>query len=76
MVADRGYLRQFFSSVTGSEVSGPMFTPDNTALFLAIQHPGEGGVFSAPITSWPGTAGTPRPSLVVIQAEDGRPIGS
>jgi len=73
---ERGYLRQFFSAVPGSEVSGPIFTPDNTSLFLAIQHPGEGGVFQAPITSWPGTEGTPRPSLVVIQAEDGRAIGS
>ncbi|MFN8675046.1 MAG: PhoX family phosphatase [Thermomicrobiales bacterium] len=72
---ERGYLRQFFSAVTGSEVSGPIFTPDNTSLFLAIQHPGEGGTFEAPITRWPDGAGAPRPSLVVIQATDGRRIG-
>lgn len=72
---ERGYLRQFFSAVPGSEVSGPIFTPDNTSLFLSIQHPGEGGTFEQPITSWPGEEGTPRPSLVVIQAEDGSRIG-
>lgn len=48
---ERGYLRQFFSSVVGSEVCGPEFTPDNTTLFLAIQHPGEGGTFEEQITS-------------------------
>ena len=30
--AGRGHLRQFFSAVTGAEVSGPIFTPDNTSL--------------------------------------------
>jgi secreted PhoX family phosphatase len=39
---ERGYLRQFFSAVPGAEVSGPVFTPDNTSLFLSVQHPGEG----------------------------------
>ena len=72
---ERGYLRQFFSAVTGSEVSGPIFTPDNTSLFLSIQHPGEGGTYEEPTTRWPDGAGAPRPSLVVIQAEDGRRIG-
>ncbi len=72
---ERGHLRQFFSAVTGAEVSGPIFTPDNTALFLSVQHPGEGGTFETPITHWPDGTGAPRPSLVVIQAEDGRRIG-
>jgi len=72
---ERGYLRQFFSSVVGSEVSGPMFTPDNTTLFLSVQHPREGGTFNEPITSWPGADGPPRPALVVIQAADGGRIG-
>jgi secreted PhoX family phosphatase len=74
--ADRGYLRQFFSSVTGSEVSGPHFTPDDTTLFAAIQHPGEGGTFDEPISSWPGESGPPRPAMVVIQSTTGAPIGS
>lgn len=40
-----GYSQQFFSSVDGSEVCGPEFTLDDTTLFLAIQHPGEGGTY-------------------------------
>lgn len=74
--ADRGYLRQFFSAVPGAEVSGPHFTPDNTTLFAAVQHPGEGGTFDEPASSWPGETGAPRPALVVIQSAAGAPIGS
>jgi secreted PhoX family phosphatase len=67
---ERGKVRQFFSSVPGAEVSGPAFTPDNTALFTAIQHPGEGGSFQEPLTRWPDGEGMPpRPSVVVITTE-------
>ena len=68
---------KFFAAVTGAEVTGPIFTPDNTALFVAIQHPGEGGTFEEPITNFPdgGTTG-PRPSIVVITKDDGGVIGS
>lgn len=74
--AERGKLQQFFSTVAGSEVCGPEFTPDNRALFLAIQHPGEGGTFEKPISTWPDRAGMPKPSVIVIQAYDNRRIGS
>lgn len=74
--ANRGYLRQFFSAVIGSECAGPRFTPDNTTFFLSVQHPGEGGTYEEPTTSWPGTSGPPRPTVVVIQKEDGGRIGS
>lgn len=67
---ERGYLRQFFSSVTGAEVSGPIFTPDNTSLFLSVQHPGEGGSYEQPLSSWPDGDGPVKPSVVVIQAND------
>ncbi|MCB0826447.1 MAG: PhoX family phosphatase [Armatimonadetes bacterium] len=72
---ERGYLRQFMSSVKGSEVCGPEFTPDCTTLFLAIQHPGEGSTFENPSTHWPDGYGVPRPSVVAIRAQDGRRIG-
>jgi secreted PhoX family phosphatase len=73
--AERGRVQQFFSTVRGSEVCGPEFTPDNRTLFLAIQHPGEGGTFDEPISDWPDRQGLPRPSVITIQAFDSRPIG-
>ena len=73
---DRGRLRQFMSSVPAAEVCGPEFTPDGTTLFLAIQHPGEGSKYGAFSTSWPDGEGPPRPSVIAIRAEDGRPIGT
>jgi secreted PhoX family phosphatase len=65
---ERGFLRQFFSSVAGAEVSGPVFNLDNTALFASIQHPGEGGSFEQPISRWPDGEGVSKPSVVVIQS--------
>ncbi len=73
--SERGNVQQFFSTVTGSEVCGPEFTPDNTTLFLAIQHPGEGGTFEKPVSAWPDRQGLPRPSVITIQGFDGRVIG-
>jgi len=73
---ERGYVRQFFSSVPGAEVSGPEFTPDNTSLFASIQHPGEGGSFDEPVSLWPDGEGTARPTVVVIQADSGGRIGA
>ena len=74
--AERGNLKRFFTSVPGAEVSGPVFTPDNTSLFTAIQHPGEGGSFESQISTWPDGTGAPRPSVVVIQAENGGRVGA
>jgi len=73
---ERGFVKQFFSAVPGAEVSGPIFNPDNTALFLSVQHPGEGGTFEEPVSTWPNGESPVRPSVVVIHATDGRPIGS
>ena len=68
---ERGYARQFFSSVPGAEVSGPVFNTDDTALFLSVQHPGEGGSFEEPISTWPLGESPVRPSVVVITTEGG-----
>ena len=73
---ERGYVKQFMSSVPGAEVSGPIFTPDNTTLFVAIQHPGEGGTFEEPAVRWPDPEGPARPALVVFQKDDGGVIGT
>jgi hypothetical protein len=72
---ERGFVRQFFSSVAGAEVCGPEFNPDNSALFLAIQHPGEGGTFEEPVSTWPDGDVPPKPSVIVVQREDGGPVG-
>ncbi len=48
----RALTRCFFQAPTGAEVCGPIFTPDDATLFLAIQHPGEdsGSTFEKPST--------------------------
>jgi secreted PhoX family phosphatase len=68
---ERGYAKQFFSSAIGAEVSGPIFNPDDTALFTSVQHPGEGGTYDAPISQWPLGETPVRPSVVVITAANG-----
>jgi secreted PhoX family phosphatase len=36
----RGTSKHFFRLPNGAELCGPFFTPDDTSLFLAVQHPG------------------------------------
>jgi LPXTG-motif cell wall-anchored protein len=71
---ERGFLRQFYATVAGTETCGPEFTPDNRTVFLAIQHPGEGGTFAEPVSTWPG-GDIPKPSVIAIQSAAGSPIG-
>jgi len=42
----------FYQAPTGAEVCGPIVTPDDRTMFLAIQHPGEdrGSTFEKPST--------------------------
>jgi len=73
---ERGYVRQFLSSVIGSETTGPELTPNNEALFVSIQHPGEGGTFDSPTSHFPDGSNAPRPSVLVITKTGSGVIGS
>jgi hypothetical protein len=59
----------------GCEICGCEFTPDGRTLFLAIQHPGEGGTVDEPVSHWPdGGDLPPRSSIVAVRREDGGAI--
>lgn len=85
----RGYSKMFFRVPVGAELCGPCFTPDDKALFVAVQHPASDGTkdyepfgrvstFEDPATRWPDfNENMPvRPSVVAITKRDGGVIGS
>lgn len=75
----RALTRLFYQAPTGAEVCGPCFTPDETTIFLAIQHPAEdaGSSFEQPSTRWPDFRDNlpPRPSVIAIVRKGGGPVG-
>ena len=83
----RGTSKQFYGVPIGAELCGPMFTPDDETLFVAVQHPGiaEDGGFDDGATaaqSWPPSwpdfrpGMPPRPSIVAITKRGGGKIGT
>ena len=84
----RGTSKHFYRCPAGAELCGPIFTPDDRTLFVAIQHPADDGpdwpefgrvsTFEDPSTRWPDFKDgmPPRPSIVVITKEDNGTIGS
>ncbi|MEE2826272.1 MAG: PhoX family phosphatase [Planctomycetota bacterium] len=73
----RALTKQFFHVPTGAELCGPCFTPDNSTLFVGVQHPGEYSTFDEPSTRWPNDATSdlpPQPSVVAITRRGGGPI--
>lgn len=77
---DRARTKHFLRTPRGAELCGPCFTPDDGALFVAVQHPADekGSTFDSPSTGWPDfTQGMPaRPSVVVVTKQGGGPVGS
>lgn len=77
---DRARTRLFFQGPRGSELTGVCLTPDDHSLFVSVQHPGEeeGSDFEAPSTRWPDfdLQLPPRPAVVVVNHQEGLPIGS
>jgi uncharacterized protein len=72
---ERGRVMQLLSAVNGSEVASLVFDPLSEALFVSIQHPGEGGSLAEPTSRWP-TGSVALPSVIVVSREDGAPIGA
>jgi secreted PhoX family phosphatase len=64
-----GEAYQFASAPKEAEMTGPSFTPDETTLFLSVQHPGEETEnINNPASMWPHRTGDniPRPAVVAI----------
>lgn len=59
---------QFASGPIEAELTGPCFTPDESTLFLSVQHPGEESASLTKLMShWPdGGTAIPRPSVVAV----------
>jgi secreted PhoX family phosphatase len=84
----RGTSKHFFRCPVGAEMCGPIFTPDDETMFVAVQHPGEDGqdwpafgrasTFDDPSTRWPDfkTGMPPRPAIVAITKQGGGKIGT
>jgi uncharacterized protein len=83
----RRRAKLFFRVPIGAELCGPCLTPDEEALFVAVQHPGADGTkdykgferdstFEDPATRWPDfdSAMPPRPSVLVITKAGGGKI--
>jgi secreted PhoX family phosphatase len=79
-------IRRFLTGPRGCEITGVITTPDQTTMFVNVQHPGESTTFfGAPtpanpraVSNWPDQdpEGRPRSATVVIRRVDGGKIGA
>jgi len=85
---NRGSGKMFFRVPVGAEMCGPVFTPNDETLFVAVQHVATDGVndyapfgrnssFEDPATRWPDFDDDmpPRPSVVAITKDGGGRVG-
>ena len=72
---ERGYVQQLLSVPAGAEATGPALTPDGRLLLLSVQHPGVGGTYEEPLSTFPDADGPPRPAVVVVRRRDGGLVG-
>ncbi|WP_027965589.1 PhoX family protein [Halomonas halocynthiae] len=69
------HLKRFAVGPNGSEVTGVYMTPDKSALFINIQHPGNWPASEDATQAADGSV-RPRAATVVIQKKDGGPVGT
>lgn len=68
--SNKGEALQFASGPVECELTGPFFTPDESTLFLSVQHPGEESKdINNPSSMWPHRPGDtiPREGVVAIR---------
>lgn len=70
---ETGEIRRFLTGPVACEVTGLTFSPDNKAMFVGIQHPGER---KAPSHFPNGGDSKPRSTVMVITRENGGVIGA
>ncbi|WP_240642055.1 PhoX family protein [Microbacterium sulfonylureivorans] len=71
---DRGHVQQFLSVPRDAETCGPVIHDREGLVFVAVQHPGEGGTVAAPTSLFPDYGSSalgdvpnaPRPSVVQV----------
>lgn len=83
---ERGKVEQFLAVPAGAETCGPVIHDKDGSVFVAVQHPGEGGTFEEPLSFFPdyvkapgkakrGEVYGPRPSVVQVYSTGKRPGG-
>jgi secreted PhoX family phosphatase len=83
---ETGETRRFLVGPRGCEITGVITTPDQTTMFVNVQHPGEAtSAVGAPtpanpraVSNWPDfdPDGRPRSATLVIRKADGGKIGT
>ncbi|GAM62136.1 putative phosphatase [Vibrio ishigakensis] len=68
-----GEVKRFATGPVACEITGLAFSADQTAMFVGVQHPGEGG---APSHFPQGGSTKPRSTVMIVTREDGGIVGA